>query len=142
MCFDNQINTTIYSKYSQTCLSELRSIRIPAIRNKWLGTDFSQHISPSNPETLLSETDSEIEERICHTNRKKTLNRITPTVTYLFIKSQWKGESQFSTNNECNSGRPCRTELLVSSTVFFAFKSHSECIVAYVYGSANKQKQL
>jgi len=24
----------------------------------------------------------------------------------------------------------------------FAFKSHSECIVAYVYGSANKQKQL
>ena len=26
--------------------------------------------------------------------------------------------------------------------MFFAFKSHSECIVAYVYGSANKQKQL
>jgi len=25
---------------------------------------------------------------------------------------------------------------------FFAFKSHSECIVAYVYGSADKQKQL
>jgi len=25
---------------------------------------------------------------------------------------------------------------------FFAFKSHSKCIVAYVYGSANKQKQL
>jgi len=24
----------------------------------------------------------------------------------------------------------------------FAFKSHSECIVAYVYGSVNKQKQL
>jgi len=23
MCFDNEINTTIYSKYSQTCLSEL-----------------------------------------------------------------------------------------------------------------------
>jgi len=22
-----------------------------------------------------------------------------------------KGESQFSTHNECNSGRPCRTQL-------------------------------
>ena len=29
-----------------------------------------------------------------------------------------------------------------SPVQFFAFKSHSECIVAYVYGSANKQKQL
>jgi len=29
----------------------------------------------------------------------------------LFIKSQWKGESLFSTHNECNSGRPCRTQL-------------------------------
>jgi len=25
---------------------------------------------------------------------------------------------------------------------FFAFKSHSECILAHVYGSANKKKQL
>jgi len=25
---------------------------------------------------------------------------------------------------------------------FFTFKSHSWCILAYVYGSANKQKQL
>jgi len=25
---------------------------------------------------------------------------------------------------------------------FFALKSHSECILAHVYGSANKQKQL
>jgi len=45
MYFDNEINTTIYSKYSQTCLSELRSTRIPVIRNKLLGTDFSQRIS-------------------------------------------------------------------------------------------------
>jgi len=46
MCFDNEINTTIYCKYSQTCLSELRSTRTPAIRNKLLGADFSQRISP------------------------------------------------------------------------------------------------
>jgi len=46
MCFDNEIKTTIYSKYSQICLSELRSTRIPAIRNKLLGADFSQLISP------------------------------------------------------------------------------------------------
>jgi len=46
ICFDNQINTTIYSKYSHTCLSELRSTRIHAIQNKLLGTDFSQRISP------------------------------------------------------------------------------------------------
>jgi len=26
--------------------------------------------------------------------------------------------------------------------IFFAFKSHSECMLAYVYRSANKQKQL
>ena len=38
--------TTIYSKYSQTCLSELRSTRIPAIWNKLLGADFSQRILP------------------------------------------------------------------------------------------------
>ena len=43
MCFDNEINTTY--KYSQTCLSELWSTGIPAIRNKLLGTDFSQRIS-------------------------------------------------------------------------------------------------
>jgi len=43
--FDNEINTTMYSKYSQICLSKLRSTRIPAIRNKLLGTDFSQCIS-------------------------------------------------------------------------------------------------
>jgi len=29
-----------------------------------------------------------------------------------------------------------------SPVQFFAFKSHSEWIAAYVYGSANKQKQL
>jgi len=29
-----------------------------------------------------------------------------------------------------------------SPVQFFTFKSHSECEVAYVYGSANKQKQL
>jgi len=46
MCFDNEINTTIYSKYGQTCLSELRSIEIPTIRNKLLGADFTQRISP------------------------------------------------------------------------------------------------
>jgi len=45
MWFDNEINTTIYSKYSQTCLSELISTEIPAFQNKLLGTDFSQHIS-------------------------------------------------------------------------------------------------
>jgi len=39
------------------------------------------------------------------------LNWIMPTVTKLFIKSQWKGVSQFSTHNECNSGRPCRTQV-------------------------------
>jgi len=44
MCFDNEINTTY--KYNQTCLSELQSTGIPTIRNKLLGTDFSQRISP------------------------------------------------------------------------------------------------
>jgi len=42
MCFDNEINTTY--KDNQTCLSELRSTGIPAIRNKLLGTDFYQRI--------------------------------------------------------------------------------------------------
>jgi len=60
MYFENEINTTIYSKYSQTYLSELRSTGIPAIWNKLLGTDFSQHISPFNLETSLSETGLEI----------------------------------------------------------------------------------
>jgi len=46
VCFDNEINTTIYSKYSQTYLSELRSTRTPVTRKKLLGADFSQHISP------------------------------------------------------------------------------------------------
>jgi len=50
MYFDNEINTTIYSKYSQTCLSKLRSTGIPAIRNKLLG----------NSKTLLSDTDLQI----------------------------------------------------------------------------------
>jgi len=35
-----------WKSYSQTCLSELRSTRILAIRNKLLGTDFSQRMSP------------------------------------------------------------------------------------------------
>jgi len=43
MWFDNEIDTTY--KYNQTCLSEIRSTRIPAIRNKVLVTDFSQRIS-------------------------------------------------------------------------------------------------
>jgi len=46
MCFDNEINTTIYSKYSQTCLSELQPTGMPAIRNKLLRTDFPQRSSP------------------------------------------------------------------------------------------------
>jgi len=44
MCFDNEINTTYKDK--QTCLSELRSAGITSIRNKLIGTDFSQRISP------------------------------------------------------------------------------------------------
>jgi len=59
MCFDNEINTTY--KYSQTCLSELRSTGIPAFRNKLLGPDFSLNaFHPLNLETSLSDTDSEI----------------------------------------------------------------------------------
>jgi len=60
MCFDNEINTTTYSKYSQTCLSELWSTRIPAIQNKLLRTDFPNAFHPFNPETSLSDTDSKI----------------------------------------------------------------------------------
>jgi len=37
--------------------------------------------------------------------QKNTINRITPT------ESQWKCESRFSTYNEGNSGRTCRTHL-------------------------------
>ena len=60
MCFDNEINTTIYSKYSQTCLSELRSTRTPLSE-----INFKEQISPNafhpfNLETSLSDTDSEI----------------------------------------------------------------------------------
>ena len=49
-------------------------------------TNCLEQISPNafhpfNPETSLSDTDSEIEEWICHINRKITLNRLTPTVT-------------------------------------------------------------
>jgi len=36
---------------------------------------------------------------------------IMPTVTSLFIKSQWKCESRFSMHNECNSSRTCRAQL-------------------------------
>jgi len=32
-------------------------------------------------------------------NKKKLLNWTAPTVTWLFIKSQWKRESQFSMHN-------------------------------------------
>jgi len=81
MCLDNEINTTIYSKYSQICLSELRSTGMPAIRNKLLRTDSPNAFHPFDPETSLSDTDSEIQERICHINRTKTLSRITSTVT-------------------------------------------------------------
>jgi len=59
MCFDNEINATY--KYSQTCLSELRSTGILTIRNKLLGTDFSLNVfNLLNSETSLSDTDSEI----------------------------------------------------------------------------------
>ena len=59
MCFDNEMNTTY--KYSPACLSKLRSTGIPAIWNNLLGTDFSQNTChPFNPETLLSNADSEI----------------------------------------------------------------------------------
>jgi len=50
-------------------------------------TNSLEEISPNafhtfNPETSLSDTDLEIQERICHINRKKkTLNWIAPTVT-------------------------------------------------------------
>jgi len=40
------------------------------------------------------------------TNQSK--NAITPTFMYLFIKSQWKCENQFSVHNECNSGSTWR----------------------------------
>jgi len=42
--------------------------------------------------------------------------------------------SQFSTHNECSSGRTCRTQLGLSA-VLLRVKSHSECIPAYVYRS-------
>ena len=47
MCFDNEINTIIYSKYSQTSFVQTVINRNPTIH-------------PFNPETLLSNTDSEI----------------------------------------------------------------------------------
>jgi len=57
----------------------------------------------------------------------------------LFIKSQLRCESQFFMHNKCNSGRTCRTHLgLIQS--FFVF--NPECLPAYVYGSANKQKTV
>jgi len=60
----------------------------------------------------LSITDSEIEEQVCHINRKKNAKPdYTNCYLVVYIKPQWKGESQFSTHNECNSGRPCRTRL-------------------------------
>jgi len=33
-----------------------------------------------NPKTSQSDSDTEIQEQVCEINRKKTLNRITPTV--------------------------------------------------------------
>ena len=81
MCFDNEINTTIYSKYSQTCLSELhhRNPRYPKqiARNRFLPT----HFTPLIRKPCCPTPTRKFRNGCVIWIEKKTLNRITPTVT-------------------------------------------------------------
>jgi len=56
------------------------------------------------------------------------------------MKSQWMYETQFSTHNECNSGKTCRAQLDLFYSSFSLLISF--WILAYVYGSASKQKTM
>jgi len=74
MCFDNEINTTIYSKYSQTSFVRY-SKQIGS--NRFLPTHFTPLMwKPRCPTPTLK-----FRNRYVISIEKKLLNRITPIVT-------------------------------------------------------------
>ena len=96
----------------RSCLSELQkkqNSRYPT--QNWLERISSNAFHPLIQKHHCLTLTWKFRNAYAKSAEKNPLNRIVPTVTYLFINSQWKCGSQFSMHNECTSDKICGTQL-------------------------------